>query len=99
MAETLQIILLIMVVVVIVFVIVLGVQVFYLIKDVRKTISKANRVLGNTNSITDSISEPLSAISGIVGTVSAGSVLTKILKVAIKVMAKSDDRKSRKDTE
>lgn len=88
-----------MLMVVIVFFIILGVQVFFLIQDVRKTITKANRVLDNTNDITESITEPLSALSGVVGTLGTGAILTKILKVAVGIVSKTDSKKRKDDDE
>lgn len=99
MTDSLQIILIIMLMVVIVFFIILGVQVFFLIQDVRKTITKANRVLDNTNDITESITEPLSALSGVVGTLGTGAILTKILKVAVGIVSKTDSKKRKDDDE
>lgn len=97
MIDSLQIILLTMLMVVIIFFIILGVQVYFLIKDFRQTITKANKVLDSTNSITDSISEPISALSGLVSTVSAGTLITKALKVAVKMISKTDTKKKKGD--
>jgi hypothetical protein len=97
MGEMLQIILVVMLIVVIVFFIILGIQVYFLIQDARKTMAKANQVLDNTSSITDSISEPLAAISGIAGTVSTGAILTKVLKIAVRAISKTDDRKKEEE--
>ncbi len=99
MTESLQVVLIIMLMVVIVFFIILGVQVFFLIQDVRKTISKATRVLDDTSDITESIAEPLSAISGVVGTLGTGAILTNILKIAVKMISKSDTKRQRRDDE
>jgi hypothetical protein len=93
MGDILQIILVVMLVVVIIFFIILGVQVFFLIRDARKTMAKANQVLENTSNLTDSIAEPLSALTGIAGTLSTGALLTKALTVAVKAFSKADEKK------
>ena len=97
MTETLQIILIIMLMIVIVFFIILGIQVFFLLRDVRKTISKANDVLDTTSSITDSISEPLAALSGVAGTLGTGAIAMKALRVAIKLISNTDAKKNKED--
>lgn len=99
MTESLQLVLIIMLMVVIVFFIVLGVQVFFLLQDVRRTIKKANRVLDDTSDITESIAEPLSAFSGIVGTLGTGAILTNILKIAVRMISKTDSKKHRREDE
>ena len=97
MTESLQLILIIMLIVVIVFFIILGVQIFFLIQDARRTIKKANRVLDDTTDIAESIAEPLSAISGVVGTLGTGAILTNVLKIAVKMFSKTDTKRRKDD--
>lgn len=98
MTETLQIILFIMLVVVIVFFLILGVQVFFLLQEVRKTVTKANKVLDDTGSITSSVSGRIASFSDIVGSVTAGTVLAKVLRVVLNTVGKSE-RKDRSEDE
>lgn len=60
--------------------IVLGVQVFLILRDLRKTIAKANKVLDNTGSITESVSAPISSLSSLLMGIRAGGSLAKIIK-------------------
>lgn len=94
MTETLQIILFIMLMVVIIFFLVLGVQVFLLVKEARTTISKANKVLDNTDYITENVSGRIASISELIGGVAAGSVAAKVLKLIISTATKQDAKKS-----
>lgn len=58
----------------------LGVQVFFILKDFRKTVLKANKVLDNTNVITQSVSAPISSLSGIATGIKTGAALISFLK-------------------
>ncbi|HQY42433.1 MAG TPA: hypothetical protein PLA14_11695 [Ferruginibacter sp.] len=61
MIDTVQLILLLVIVVLAVLLVVLGIQVFYILKDLRNTLSKANRVLDNAGSISE-LEEKITAI-------------------------------------
>ena len=41
----------------------LGIQVFFILKDFRQTIQKANKVLDNTDTITENVATPISSLS------------------------------------
>lgn len=75
-----QIILFIVIIVLTLLLVVLGVQVFLILKDLRKTISKANKVLDNTGEITQSVSAPISSFSSILMGLKAGGVIANIMK-------------------
>jgi len=94
MTETLQVILFIMLVVVIVFFLILGVQVFLLLQEVRKTVKKANKVLDDTGNITQNVSGRIASFSDIIGGVTAGTIVTKILRLVINMVGKNE-RKAR----
>lgn len=85
MIDTVQAVLLIVIVLLTFLLFVLGIQVYFILKELRSTISKANRVLDNTEMITESVSEPMSFLSGIImGT----KTLSKFLKT---IKGKEDD--------
>lgn len=46
-------------------VLILGVQVFFILRDFRRTVDKANKVLDDTGIITESVSRPVSSFSSI----------------------------------
>ncbi len=98
MTETLQIILFVMLMVVIVFFLVLGVQVFFLIQEVRRTVSKANKVIDNTNHITENVSGRIASVSDLLGGVTTGTIVAKLLKLIITTATKGE-RKSGKEGE
>lgn len=86
MVDVVQIVLLLVIVVLTVLLLVLGIQVFYILREMRKAVMKANRVLDNTNSITESVSQPISALSSIVSGLTAGTVVSKLLKIGLRAV-------------
>lgn len=86
-----QILLFIVIIVLTILLIVLGIQVFFILRDLRHTISKANKVLDNTGEITESVSQPLSSLSSVLMGLKAGGVIAKIIKKA------TDDTKEEKN--
>ena len=81
MIDTVQVVLLIVIVLLTFLLFILGIQVYFILKELTITISKANRVLDNTEMITESVSEPMSFLSGIImGT----KAISKFLKTKSK---------------
>lgn len=78
--DTAQILLLTVVGVLTLLLVVLGVQVFLILKEVRSTLSKANKVLDDAGVISRSISTPVSSLSTILSGVKIGSVIASFLK-------------------
>lgn len=59
--------------------IILGIQVFFILRELRKTISKTNKILDDTSAITESVSGPISSFSSIAMGLKAGTRLARIL--------------------
>lgn len=76
MVDPVQIILLIVIVVLAVLLVVLGIQVFYILSELKITVKKVNKILDHADSITENIEGPLAAISSLFLGVKTGSVLT-----------------------
>ncbi len=96
MPDFVQIIILVVLVLFTVLFIVLGIQVFYILKELRQTINKANKVLETTNSITESVSRPLSSLASLATGLQAGSLITVIKFV--KGLLSKEDRTEKKQT-
>ena len=96
MIDSAQTILFIVIIVLTIFLLVLGVHVFFILRDLRKTVSKANKVLDNTNVITQSVSAPISSLSSIAMGIKTGSSFINLFK---KLIPGDDDEveKKRKD--
>lgn len=59
---------------------VLGVQVFFILRELRKTIEKTNKVLDEAGEITESVSAPLSSISTLITGLKTGASIASIFK-------------------
>lgn len=80
MIDTVQAVLLFVVVTLTFLLLVLGVQVFFILRELRLTVSKANKVLDDTGVITESVSEPISKLSVLVSGVKTGAAIASLLK-------------------
>lgn len=80
MIDAVQAVLLFVIVLLTIILIVLGIQVFFILKDFRKTVAKANRILDTTEEITENISQPLSFLSNFLISTRSLSTLSKVLK-------------------
>jgi uncharacterized protein YoxC len=59
---------------------ILGIQVFFILRELRKTLEKANKVLDDTGVITESVSKPISNLSSLTTGLKAGAIIANILK-------------------
>ena len=75
-----QIILLIVIVVLTILLVAIGIQVYFVLKDLRITLKKANRVLDNTGEITESIAQPLNSVSSLLMGLRAGGAVAGMMK-------------------
>ena len=80
MTDPAQIALLLVIVILSILLIILGIQVFFILRDFRKTISKANKVLDDTSQITESVSGPISSLSTLAMGLKTGASLAKFLR-------------------
>lgn len=80
MIDTAQAVLLFVLLVLTILVLVLGVQVFFILRELRQTVSKANKVLDDAGMITESVSGPISSISSLATGVKTGALLARLLK-------------------
>ena len=80
MVDSAQTALFLVIIVLAVLFVALGVQVFFILKELRRTVSKANKVLDDTSVITGSVSGPISNLSSIAGGIKIGSFIASILR-------------------
>jgi Na+/proline symporter len=80
MIDAVQAVLLFVIVLLAIILIVLGVQVFFILREFRKTIKKTNRILDTTDEITTTISQPLSFLSTFLVSTRSLSTISKVLK-------------------
>lgn len=79
MFDPVQIILLIFITILTILLVILGIQVFFILRDLRQTIDKTNQVLDNTNKITESVAVPAESLSSFVMGLKASAGLGTIL--------------------
>lgn len=76
MIDPVQLVLLIVVVLLALIMIVLGIQVFFILREVRATLRRLNKLLDTAENLTDTLAHPMSLISGILaGTKSLSPIL------------------------
>lgn len=99
MIDAVQIILLLVIVTLAALLLILGVQVFFILREVRKTVMKANTVLDDTGAIAKSVTGPITSVASLVQGVSTGAVVGKVVKTLLHTFMKDageeDDGRSR----
>ncbi|MCL5432760.1 MAG: hypothetical protein M1524_01425 [Patescibacteria group bacterium] len=80
MIDAAQPILLLVIIVLAFLLLVLGIQVFFILRELRQTITKANKVLDDTGVITESVSKPISSFSSVVSGIKAGASFANFFK-------------------
>jgi len=91
--DSAQVILVIVIILLTVLLLTLGVQVFFILREFKKTVSKANKVLDNTNVITQCVSTPISSLSSIATGIKTGATFISLFK---KVLSSDKDEKGKK---
>ncbi len=80
MVDAAQSVLLFVVVILAILLLVLGIQVFFILRELRQTVAKANKVLDDTGLITESVSGPISSLSALATGVKTGAIIAKLLR-------------------
>lgn len=91
MTDAAQVILLFVIIVLTLFLLILGVQVFLILRELRQTVSKANKVLDDTGCITESVSGPISSLSTVVSGVKLGALIASRFKKKKKRREEEDE--------
>lgn len=78
MTDPAQIILFVIIIILTIFLVVLGIQVSLILKDLRKTIAKANKVLDDTGEITEAVKGPVTGFSGAIMGLKTGNTLLNL---------------------
>jgi hypothetical protein len=80
MIDPAQTALFIVIIVLTVLLVVLGVQVFFILRELKKTINKVNKVLDDTGVITESVSKPIASFSTLAMGLKTGAAIAKIVQ-------------------
>lgn len=79
--DTAQIILIVVVVVLTGLLLILGIQVYLILQEFRKTISKANKVLEDVELLAQSIANPVAKFSSLAESFKTGALIASIVKM------------------
>lgn len=79
MIDTVQLILLFVIILLTLILVVLGVQVFFILQEVKKTVKKTNMILESAETLTNSLSQPLTGLSTLLFSTKSLSILAKLL--------------------
>ncbi|TXG78674.1 hypothetical protein E6Q11_00725 [Candidatus Dojkabacteria bacterium] len=79
MFDPVQIILLVFITILTILLVILGIQVYFILRDLRTTIDKTNKVLDNTNRITESVATPAEGLSSFVMGLKASAGIATVL--------------------
>lgn len=80
MIDTAQAVLLFVIIILTTLLLILGIQVFFILRELKQTVSKANKVLDDTGLITESVSGPISSISSLASGVKTGAAIASLFK-------------------
>jgi hypothetical protein len=79
----------------------LGIQVFFILRELRRAVAKANKILEDTGIITESVSTPLATLStlmmGVKTGISAASLLKNVSKFGEKKIEDKNDGELKSD--
>ena len=75
-----QAILLSVAVVLAVFIVVVGIQAFFTLKELRKTLKKANKLMDNADDIVSQVKKPIETAGSLFTAVTAGAGIAHIIK-------------------
>lgn len=92
MIDPIQTILLFVIIILTALLFALGIQVFLILRELRRTVSKANKVLDDTSIITQSVSGPVASLTSLSSGLKIGTLIAKILQRSFK-----SSKKSKKD--
>ncbi len=77
--DTAQILLIVVIVLLAIILLALAIQVFFILKEFRKTVSKANKILDDTGLITESISNPIANLSNLTSGLKLSALVARFL--------------------
>lgn len=80
MTDPAQTALFIVIIILTVLLVVLGIQVYFILRALRITLEKANKVLEDAGNITESVSKPISSLSSLAMGLKTGAIIAKIFQ-------------------
>jgi len=91
-----QIVLLAVIIVLTIFLVVIGFQVFFVLKDLRKTLFRMNRLFDNADDLVGQVKKPIESAGNLFTAMTAGVGIAHLLKRGSSSSAKaSEDKKGK----
>ena len=81
MIDTVQAVLLFVIVLLTILFIVLGIQVFYILKDLRQTLKRTNNILENVEKVSVGVSNSVNSLSSLSNMVGGSTAVTTVFKI------------------
>lgn len=81
MIDTVQAVLLFVIVLLTILFVVLGIQVFYILKDLRETLRRTNNILEDVEHVADGVSHSLDSVSGVFNNASSLGSIVRVLSL------------------
>lgn len=78
--DTTQVILLSVIIILAIFLVALGFQVFFVLKDIRKTLSRMNKLFDDADSLVDQVKKPIDSAGNFFTALTAGAGIAHLLK-------------------
>jgi len=97
--DTAQLLMIVVVVVLTGLLLILGIQVYLILQEFRKTLSKANKVLEDIELLTQSIANPIAKLSELTATFKTGAVIASALKFLPFFQGRKHHRREEEDEE
>jgi len=85
MIDSAQVVLFLVIIVLTTLLVVLGIQVFLILRELRKAVGKANKILEDAGIITESVSTPLATLSTLMMGIKTGASVANLLKKVTKI--------------
>lgn len=95
MIDSVQVILFAVIIILTILLVVLGIQVYFILKEVRQTLHRANKVIDSAGEITQNISKPIESLSSLSTGIKATTVLS-VVKIIRTLISKDDESSSKK---
>lgn len=90
--DSAQIIIFLVIIVLAIVFVILGIQAFWVLKELKLTLSKTNKILDTAEKITDNISNPIATFSQVATGLKTGSIIASFLK---KISSKDHQEKDK----
>lgn len=97
--DTAQLLMIIVVVILTGLLLILGIQVYLILSEVRKTLSKANKVIDDIELLAQSIANPISKLASLTSGLRTGAVIASVIKMLPFFQTKKHSRAEEEEEE